>query len=317
MSTDARPRTRSRGAQFALADVPDPVFSQGMVGYGAAVDPPREVVEAVAPVSGKLLKLLPHAYVVMTPDNVGVLVHLGLDTVALKRRGLHHPRQPRATTSPRARSSSPTTSRPSRRRGSIPIVPVVVMDEREAGNVIAGRRRRRRCRYRFRRRPFHRATSRWKSSSCRTPTEIGGVAADAIAALLNRKPDAVLGLATGSSPLAIYDELAARCDGGRISFAQARGFTLDEYVGLPADHPERYRTVIDDGVRVPRRLRRRGGAGPRRPGRRHPGRLRGVRGRDPRPRAVSICRSSASAPTGTSASTSRDRRWRPAPGSRR
>ena len=74
---------------------------------------------------------------------------------------------------------------------------------------------------------------------------IGVVAADAIEALLHRKPTAVLGLATGSSPLAIYDELAARCDAGRISFAQARGFTLDEYVGLPADHPERYRTVID------------------------------------------------------------------------
>src|SRR6476469_9171152 len=75
--------------------------------------------------------------------------------------------------------------------------------------------------------------------------EIGGVAADAVASLLNQKPAAVLGLATGSSPLAIYDELATRCDAGLISFAQARGFTLDEYVGLPADHPERYRTVID------------------------------------------------------------------------
>jgi glucosamine-6-phosphate deaminase len=76
--------------------------------------------------------------------------------------------------------------------------------------------------------------------------EIGGVAADAIASLLDRKPDAVLGLATGSSPLAIYDELAARCDAGLISFQHARGFTLDEYVGLPADHPQRYRNVIDD-----------------------------------------------------------------------
>ncbi|MGX9790479.1 glucosamine-6-phosphate deaminase [Mycobacterium sp. MMS18-G62] len=75
--------------------------------------------------------------------------------------------------------------------------------------------------------------------------EIAGVAADAIGALLDRKPDSVLGLATGSSPLAIYDELVARCDAGLISFGQARGFTLDEYVGLPADHPERYRNVID------------------------------------------------------------------------
>jgi glucosamine-6-phosphate deaminase len=76
--------------------------------------------------------------------------------------------------------------------------------------------------------------------------EIGAVAADAIGVLLGRTPAAVLGLATGSSPLAIYDELAARCDAGLISFANARGFTLDEYVGLPADHPQRYRNVIDN-----------------------------------------------------------------------
>jgi glucosamine-6-phosphate deaminase len=75
--------------------------------------------------------------------------------------------------------------------------------------------------------------------------EIGAIAADAVGALLSRKPGAVLGLATGSSPVVIYDELAGRCDAGLISFRQARGFTLDEYVGLPADHPERYRNVID------------------------------------------------------------------------
>jgi glucosamine-6-phosphate deaminase len=81
--------------------------------------------------------------------------------------------------------------------------------------------------------------------------EIGGVAADAVGALITRKPDAVLGLATGSSPLAIYDELVVRCAAGVISFRQARGFTLDEYVGLPVDHPERYWNVID-GVFVSR-----------------------------------------------------------------
>jgi glucosamine-6-phosphate deaminase len=74
---------------------------------------------------------------------------------------------------------------------------------------------------------------------------IARLAADAIGCLLERKPAAVLGLATGSSPLAIYDELAARCGAGLISFRQARGFTLDEYVGLHADHPQRYRNVID------------------------------------------------------------------------
>ncbi len=77
-------------------------------------------------------------------------------------------------------------------------------------------------------------------------SEIGAVAADAIGALLRRTPTAVLGLATGSSPLAIYDELAARCSAGEISFRQSGAFMLDEYVGLPADHPQRYRTVIDE-----------------------------------------------------------------------
>ncbi len=76
--------------------------------------------------------------------------------------------------------------------------------------------------------------------------EIGDLAADAIGKLLDRKPDVVLGLATGSSPLAIYDALAARCEAKLISFRHARGFTLDEYVGLAADHPQRYRNVIDE-----------------------------------------------------------------------
>ncbi|WP_413450920.1 glucosamine-6-phosphate deaminase [Georgenia phoenicis] len=75
--------------------------------------------------------------------------------------------------------------------------------------------------------------------------EIGALVADAVEQLLTAKPDAVLGLATGSSPLAVYDELVRRHEAGRVSFARARGFMLDEYVGLPADHPERYRTVIE------------------------------------------------------------------------
>jgi hypothetical protein len=63
------------GRAVPLGDVRDPVFSAGMVGYGAAVDPARTVVDAVAPVGGRLLKLMPHAYSVMTPDNVSVLTN--------------------------------------------------------------------------------------------------------------------------------------------------------------------------------------------------------------------------------------------------
>jgi glucosamine-6-phosphate deaminase len=69
--------------------------------------------------------------------------------------------------------------------------------------------------------------------------------ADVVEALLARRPDAVLGLATGTSPLAVYDELVRRFEAGRVSFSRARAFTLDEYVGLTPEHPERYRNVID------------------------------------------------------------------------
>jgi PTS system glucose-specific IIA component len=123
------------GRAVALQDVPDPVFSQGMVGYGAAVDPPRGVVEAVAPVDGKVVKLLPHAYLVMTSDNVGVLVHLGLDTVALKGEGFTaHVSQGDTVT---AGQLVLTYDVPAiEAKGLNPIVAVVVMDERESGNVV-------------------------------------------------------------------------------------------------------------------------------------------------------------------------------------
>ena len=73
--------------------------------------------------------------------------------------------------------------------------------------------------------------------------QVGRLAADAIEELVRRKPDAVLGLATGSSPLPVYDELAARHEQG-LDFSRASGFALDEYVGLPAGHPESYREVV-------------------------------------------------------------------------
>ena len=75
--------------------------------------------------------------------------------------------------------------------------------------------------------------------------DLARLAADAVEKLLTARPDAVLGLATGSSPLAVYDELARRHAERGLSFARAQAFLLDEYVGLPADHPQRYRHVID------------------------------------------------------------------------
>lgn len=74
--------------------------------------------------------------------------------------------------------------------------------------------------------------------------QIASLAADAVESLLRRKPDAVLGLATGSSPLPVYDELARRHEQAGLDFSRAHGFTLDEYVGLESGHPESYREVI-------------------------------------------------------------------------
>lgn len=54
----------------------------------------------------------------------------------------------------------------------------------------------------------------------------------------------MLGLATGSSPLGLYDNLKRRVQAGELDFSGASGFALDEYVGIPADHPESYVSVI-------------------------------------------------------------------------
>lgn len=76
-------------------------------------------------------------------------------------------------------------------------------------------------------------------------TELAGeLVAREIVRLFRRKPDAVLGLATGSSPLPVYRALRAKFEAGEVSFAAGSAFTLDEYVGLPEGHPESYRAVI-------------------------------------------------------------------------
>jgi sugar PTS system EIIA component len=123
------------GRAVPLADVPDPVFSQGMVGYGAAVDPPRAAIDAVAPVAGRLVKLMPHAYVILTADNVGVLVHLGLDTVTLKGDGFTtHAAQGDDVAAGQVIIGYDVVS--VQAKGLNPIVCVVVMDERTAEHII-------------------------------------------------------------------------------------------------------------------------------------------------------------------------------------
>jgi len=85
------------GTTRVMADVPDVVFAEEMVGPGVAVDPDRgsatdqtggrTVVPVVSPVSGTVVKLHAHAFVVETQDGRAVLVHLGIDTVQLGGEG--------------------------------------------------------------------------------------------------------------------------------------------------------------------------------------------------------------------------------------
>jgi PTS system N-acetylglucosamine-specific IIA component len=67
-----------------MVEVPDPVFAAAMVGPGLAVDPMRAPGTAVSPIAGSIVKLHPHAFVVVAGDGRGVLVHLGIDTVQLR-----------------------------------------------------------------------------------------------------------------------------------------------------------------------------------------------------------------------------------------
>lgn len=70
----------------------------------------------------------------------------------------------------------------------------------------------------------------------------GALVADEIVRLIRSRPDAVLGLATGSTPLPVYEALRPRLSG--VDVSRVRGFALDEYVGLDPAHPESYRAVI-------------------------------------------------------------------------
>lgn len=73
-----------------------------------------------------------------------------------------------------------------------------------------------------------------------TPEAASTIAARIIARVLRNKPNAVLGLATGSTPLMLYRELARM----KLDWSGVTTFNLDEYVGLPADHPQSYHVFM-------------------------------------------------------------------------
>ncbi|MBW8185359.1 glucosamine-6-phosphate deaminase [Shewanella nanhaiensis] len=62
-----------------------------------------------------------------------------------------------------------------------------------------------------------------------------------VKSLIDEKPDSVLGLATGSTPIALYKQLVNLYRKGELSFAQVKSFNLDEYFDIAPDNPQSYR----------------------------------------------------------------------------
>lgn len=83
---------------------------------------------------------------------------------------------------------------------------------------------------------------------CKDPTAASRTAARLFQRQIQGKPDSVLGLATGSTPLKLYEILVEEHARGGLSFAKVRSFNLDEYVGLSEDHPASYRRFMRENI---------------------------------------------------------------------
>lgn len=78
--------------------------------------------------------------------------------------------------------------------------------------------------------------------------EMSDVAAEIIANKIKAKPNAVLGLATGSSPIGTYQRLVEKCKKGEISFKDITTYNLDEYCGIERSHPQSYYYFMHDNL---------------------------------------------------------------------
>lgn len=82
----------------------------------------------------------------------------------------------------------------------------------------------------------------------KTYGELSRKAAAVIAAQVISKPNSVLGLATGSSPIGTYENLAKACDNGDLDFSDVTSVNLDEYVGLSTDNDQSYRYFMNKNL---------------------------------------------------------------------
>lgn len=79
-------------------------------------------------------------------------------------------------------------------------------------------------------------------------SSVARLVADAVDRLARTKPEAVLGVATGETPIPLYRELARRVDAGNLDLSRFRVVMLDEYLGLPAHHDQLYRRFVERHV---------------------------------------------------------------------
>ena len=79
-----------------------------------------------------------------------------------------------------------------------------------------------------------------------TPDDVAEYSAQIIKKQIVHKPDSVLGLATGSTPVAVYEKCIAMVQKGELSFAHVHSFNLDEYLGLAGTHPQSYRHFMNE-----------------------------------------------------------------------
>lgn len=121
------------GRLMPITQTPDPVFAGELVGPGVVIDPEPRDTTVVSPIAGTVVALKPHAFVVLGADGVGVLVHLGINTVRLDGEGFELLSEKGATVAvgdPLVRWDPSTING----EDLSPLVPVVAMD-RPKGSV--------------------------------------------------------------------------------------------------------------------------------------------------------------------------------------
>lgn len=87
-----------------------------------------------------------------------------------------------------------------------------------------------------------------KITVCKDYDEMSRRAGEIIVRQMQKKPDSVLGFATGSTPIGLYQYLVKAYEEGKIDFSKITTFNLDEYIGLPPDHEQSYHYFMEENL---------------------------------------------------------------------